>query len=235
MIINQYILEKNTILLNYRLMPVFHKKSSKILFMHVPKTAGSTFSNTLIKHKWKESFAIKNNHVRNLYHLKCSPQHYHAEIIDQILRIDSFDKKIMICRDPFTRLKSEYYWQLNQNISSTEMHSPKDWFKEVINSYNLDQFVFDNHIRPQVDFIIPGIKIFRFEEGIKKATNYALSNKLNESENIQNMLTKMIMNLRKPIQNKTSKKIEHIENLFLEIKDLVIDFYSEDYDYFKYS
>ena len=57
----------------------------------------------------------------------------------------------------------------------------------------------------------------------------------NESENIQNMLTKMIMNLRKPIQNKTSKKIEHIENLFLEIKDLVIDFYSEDYDYFKYS
>ena len=207
-------------------MPIFSKNNKNILFVHIPKSGGSSFCSLMLKTYWQETFIIRNKEIKSLYYLKCSPQHYHREILEQIFNLEKFEKKITIVRNPFERIKSEYYWQLKTKIINKGTH-PKEWFTNILLNYKSNNFIFDNHIRFQSEFITDDIKIFKLEEdGIQNALNYALDN-----NSAYEKLFIKILNFQKL---KRTNKSKYIEEQFLKLKSQIIDFYLKDYEMFSY-
>ena len=198
-------------------MPVFSKENKSILFVHIPKCGGSSISKIFQKNNWEESFSVRGKSLSEIEYLKSSPQHYHGEIIKNIFDISKFNKIFTICRNPFNRLKSEFYWQLNNKISTSK--SPEDWFNNVLEKYNQNNYVYDNHIRPQNEFILDKIHIFKLEDGLKKVYEYIFDQRF--------------LFIKEP-KLKKMKYDQLIEEQFLKIKSKVEDFYSKDYELLKY-
>ena len=207
-------------------MPIFSKKNKNILFVHIPKSGGSSFCSLISKTNWQENFTIRNKEIKSLYYLKCSPQHYHGEILKQIFNLEKIEKKVTIVRNPFERIKSEYYWQLKTKIINKDIQ-PKEWFNSILSDYNSNNFIYDNHIRFQSEFIIDNIKAFKLEEnGIQNALNYALDNDF--------AYKKFLIKILKFRKLKRTKRYEYIDEKFLELKNQIIDFYLKDYEMFSY-
>ena len=151
-------------------MPIYLKKNEKILFVHIPKCGGSSFSDFLIRKKYEESLTVRGKAIKDIEFWKSSPQHLHRDVLKKLLNFEKFDKIITIVRDPFERLKSEYYWQLNAGIIKDKEILPGKWFDNLIDKYHTNNYIYDNHIRPQNEFLINESKVFKLEEqGIKKA------------------------------------------------------------------
>lgn len=149
-------------------MPVFWKKDrSPVLHVHVPKAGGSSFSSGLVDDGWRELYSIRGMHAHALDFARCSPQHWHAEILEMMFKFDRFERIIVILRDPFERFMSEYRWQRHQGMTAL---LPAEWTSFVMDSYQQDPFVFDNHIRPQSDFMVTGASRYQLEaRGVERA------------------------------------------------------------------
>lgn len=150
-------------------MPVLLKNDKSALFIHVPKCGGTSFEALARKIGWQEVFSIRGIHASKLGMFNCSPQHFHAELLQSIFDISRFDSVFSIVRHPFNRLKSEYYWQLKQGITTK---TPDEWWHEVAKEFRQNPFIHDNHIRPQHEFLVEceNLQIFRLEDdGISSA------------------------------------------------------------------
>lgn len=197
-------------------MPIYTRKNEAILFIHIPKCGGSTFSDILVRNKYEESFAVRGKAIKDIEFWKSSPQHIHRDVLKKLLNFDKFDKIITIVREPFERLKSEYYWLLKSGIIKENEINPRKWFDYLIEEYDNNKYIHDNHIRPQNEFLLNESKVFKLEEqGINKAIEYAL-----------NKAPLMLFNNK---NLKKTKKNELIDNQFLEIESNIKNFYSEDY------
>tara|TARA_B100000242_G_C42907092_1_gene420629 strand:- start:58 stop:660 length:603 start_codon:yes stop_codon:yes gene_type:complete len=198
-------------------MPIFSKQNKIILFIHIPKCGGSSISRIFQQNNWDVSFSLQGKNISEIQYLKSSPQHYHGEIIKNIFNISKFNKTFTIVRNPFNRLKSEYYWQLNNKISTNI--TPEDWLNNVIEKYSQNKYIFDNHIRPQNEFILEQVNIFKLEEGLKKVYEYIFDQRFF---------------IFKEPKLKKSEYNHLIDEQFLKIKSKIEDFYADDYEFLKY-
>ena len=197
-------------------MPIYTKKNESILFIHIPKCGGSSFSDFLLRNKYEESLSVRGKALKDIDFWKSSPQHLHRDILKKLLNFEKFDKILTIVREPFERLKSEYYWLLNSGVINKKENIPEKWFDDLKENYHSNKYIYDNHIRPQNEFILNESKIFKLEEqGINQAIKYAI-----------NKNPFRIFNNKKL---KKTKKSEFIDNQFLEIQEEIKNFYSEDY------
>ena len=197
-------------------MPIYTKKNYSILFIHIPKCGGSSFSDFLIRNKYEESLTVRGKAIKDIEFWKSSPQHLHKDVLKKLLNFEKFDKIITIVREPFERLKSEYYWLLKSGIIEEKGNIPGKWFDDLIEKYHTNKYIYDNHIRPQNEFLINESKVFKLEEeGINKAIKYAL-----------NKAPYRVLNNKKL---KKTQKNEFIDNQFQEIEGKIKNFYSEDY------
>ena len=197
-------------------MPIYTKKNESILFIHIPKCGGSSFSDFLLRNKYEESLSVRGKALKDIDFWKSSPQHLHRDILKKLLNFEKFDKILTIVREPFERLKSEYYWLLNSGVINKNENIPEKWFDDLKENYHSNKYIYDNHIRPQNEFILNESKIFKLEEqGINQAIKYAI-----------NKNPFRIFNNK---QLKKTKKSEFIDNQFLEIQEEIKNFYSEDY------
>ena len=197
-------------------MPIYTKKKDSILFIHIPKCGGSSFSDFLIRNKYEESLTVRGKAIKDIEFWKSSPQHLHRDILKKLLNFEKFDKILTIVREPFERLKSEYYWLVNSGIINEKENIPGKWFDDLKKNYHSNKYIYDNHIRPQNEFILNESKIFKLEEqGINQAIKYAI-----------NKNPFRIFNNK---QLKKTEKNEFIDNQFLEIEERIKNFYSEDY------
>jgi hypothetical protein len=145
-------------------MPVFQKENISILFVHIPKTAGTAIEQFFRRQNWKISFFDGGERKPSINTVSwCSPQHLHAETLKNIFNVKRFSYCFTIVRDPIDRIKSEVRWRkkfFNENIE------PERWIYESLQTYPLNPFVHDNHIRPQSDFIFEGLTVFYMEDGL---------------------------------------------------------------------
>ena len=207
-------------------MPIFSKNKKNVLFIHIPKSGGSSLSSSLRRRRWKETLIIRNRSFSDLNFMKCSPQHYHSEILNKILNLEDFDQKITIVRNPYERIKSEFYWQLRAGIIDKKV-KPKEWFKDILYNYKSNNYLYDNHIRFQSEFIIKELKVFKLEEkGVENALKFILG------EN-KSLMNKFIRVLKIP-KLKENVRLQNIDAQFLELKSEIIDFYLKDYEMFSY-
>lgn len=149
-------------------MPIFRKDGRNILFVHVPKTGGSTIEKVFRESGYQTLYLdgkvgpASVNHVR-----RCTPQHMHADMLEMNFRLGNFDEIFMMVRDPLARFKSEYIWRNRKDLKVVDAESVNSWGAKAFKQYARDNFVFDNHLRRQVEFHLPNSSVYRFEDGMR--------------------------------------------------------------------
>jgi hypothetical protein len=143
-------------------MPLFVKQAKSALYVHVPKTGGSSIEQFFAGNGFRSEFLDANPKTSlNRFRL-CSPQHMTAEQLLSLLRPTRIDYIFMTVRDPLTRILSEYKMRLRV---AQETQSLSQWVTLSFRRFLEDPYTNDNHIRPQADFWIPGCDVFRQEDG----------------------------------------------------------------------
>lgn len=214
-------------------MPIFSKGKINILFLHIPKSAGSTIEKIGADLGWKESFSIRGKSIEELKCCKASLQHLHAKPLATILNFDQFDSIFTIVRNPFSRFKSEYYWQRSQGI--TEL-SVDDWVLDTFERYLGNSYIYDNHIRPQVEFLPSGVqvKIFKLEEGGVEKAKEEFWNLSSEPRNVNSWVRRLTSLFTPERQEKRSLKDPEIEAHFDCHYERIVEFYKQDYSTLSY-
>ncbi|MEM7619914.1 MAG: sulfotransferase family 2 domain-containing protein [Pseudomonadota bacterium] len=196
-------------------MPIFQINNKKCLFIHIPKSGGSSIE------KWLSQLSSSSFFCKHMnFHLPCTPQHFHAEIIENLFAEDYFDYIFTVCRNPFERLFSEYRYRLDLNHSKEEEILSFDiWCLQNLSKYEENHFHFDNHIRPQNEFLAFDCEVFYFEKGM------------------QNVMREISQRLDIPAPNQVfhEKKGSKIDiTLDQKLISQIYEFYKEDFNAFGY-
>lgn len=145
-------------------MPIYSSSEHKlnILFLHVPKCGGGSIEKFFRNNGFVEEFRCIDRRLLGLY--RCSPQHWHRSMLECVLRMDSFDYIFSVVRDPVARLVSEYKWRLAHPSAANGIDL---WYEHVRDLFLRDPYLFDNHMRAQVEFLVPSAKVFRLEGSLQ--------------------------------------------------------------------
>lgn len=214
-------------------MPIFSKGKVNLLFLHIPKSAGSTVERIAGDLGWEESFSIHGKSLEEIKYCKASLQHLHVKPLESILYFEQFDSIFTIVRNPFSRFKSEYYWQRYQGITAL---SVDDWVFETFEKYLKNSYIYDNHIRPQVEFIpeSPRFQAFKLEEGGVDSVRELFLNFANQPISRKLYANWLPSLFRQNRQEKRSLKVPEIEERFNRHYDRIVEFYNQDYSALAY-
>lgn len=151
-------------------MPIFSKNGQYILLAHIPKTGGTSVTVFLLKAGWSahlmESGSKPNSPNPALV---CSPQHWHAALLDPLVDLTALTASLCVMRHPMRRLESEYFWQRHDSGLKMEF---QPWLDHALQSYAENPYIYDNHLRPQTEFICKGMTVFRQEDGLEQVRRY---------------------------------------------------------------
>jgi hypothetical protein len=205
-------------------MPYF--KELNVLFIHVPKTGGSSLEIYFLK---------KNRNIKE--NIECidilitdentdmGHSYQHCTYRELLINADKFKidfndklKKISIVRNPYERLISDLYWNKIINNMSTPMD-----IENGIKEYFKNEYFYDNHKLPQYDMI-------------KNITN-----KIDDdiiilrTESLTDDMHKIGFDDFHEYENKTPNKQTHINFLTEESKNMIYEYYKIDFDSFGYT
>lgn len=209
-------------------MPISY--TYKIVFIHIPKCAGTTIEKIIGTCSPRELFSHKP--INQFGQLK-TPQHMTFAELKSNLEIDwTKFYTFSVIRNPYSRFVSEYNYRKEIFTKTKNPAHDPGTFSSFVESLQLEPsqriFKFDGHLETQSSFlknenniIDPSIQLFTIENltpcwamleektGIKYA-NYLWSRKSNDSSPYQTFYTN-------------------------DTKDLIYNFYKEDFDNFGYS
>lgn len=208
-------------------MPLYLKKGLQLLFIHIPKCGGTTVEVYLRDCGWREEYFIGNIYKSGLTSIRVSPQHMHASILEDLFDEHNLDFSVALVRHPFDRIKSEYYWRLKR---AETYAAPEDWIDEVFRECEKNPSCFDNHIRPQSDFLpkFDKLKIFKLEEnGINSALRVVQAGE-------PTFVRRMIQWPSNSHRRNSSIKDVEIEMKFCNVRSKIEDFYAKDYERLEY-
>ena len=152
-------------------MPVFERGSIRNLFIHIPKTGGSSLEKGLRDAGFRQSYWSREKTAYG-----CSPQHLHAEALQKTFDVSSFDLVFTVVRDPVDRAVSEFNMRRPAEAGEDSGDEQfRRWFSWCRKSIGRRPWALDNHIRPQVDFMVPDCRVFRFEDGLDMVLRFALA------------------------------------------------------------
>ncbi len=147
-------------------MPLFTRQNRSVLFIHVPKTGGTSV----------EAFFARNGFAAELLdtggpkslnrYRRCPPQHMEAALLQAVLRPARCDYVFATVREPLARIVSEYRMRFRGVADAPGLPA---WLDLNLKRYLDDPYVLDNHLRPQVEFLLPGCEVFRQEDGFGEA------------------------------------------------------------------
>lgn len=150
-------------------MPVFTKGDRNVLFIHVPKTGGSAMEKHLVADGWTMSYHDgRMQRGAPNYLRRCTPQHMHGMLLRETFRLRRFDAIFGVVREPVARFRSEYVMRHKQELS-TSADAVEQWAMERFAKFESNPYVHDNHIRPQVEFLVKGARVYRLEDGLDAA------------------------------------------------------------------
>jgi hypothetical protein len=205
-----------------------------ILHSFVPKTGGTSvlmfFQGSGCQISFGGSDIDHHNYLASpaVNILKCPSQHFHYAILDLIFNLNSFDYSFSIVRNPIDRIKSNYIW--TKPTRAGVLISFDEFVRLAFDAYNLDPYHNQNHIRPQSDFIGPGIKrVYKFESGLNGIISDILK--------YINISTSMPINVKK--YNSSEERMSNgLSSSSIEMthqtRKMIFKFYEKDYDNFYY-
>lgn len=140
-------------------MTLLRYREKIIYFAHIPKTGGSSVEYALRQ----AGVSRAMHHHTTLGYTKCCPQHMHADLVNIFFPNDFYDYSFAVVRHPFDRLVSEYSWRVKRNVVKKKFDP---WVNSVLRAYENNNYICDNHIRAQSEFVTAGMNVFKFGEGI---------------------------------------------------------------------
>ena len=155
-------------------MPVFAINGKNVLFIHVPKTGGTTVEKVLSQFG---SMSLHNNgscfrdQFRGGWLSKPVPlQHLHGVLLRRLFLPDQFDLVFMLVRDPVQRMISEY--RHPRELGRPEaLLSFSAWLRICLKLVRSDPAFRNNHFRAQADYHVEGAKVLHFEDGMLPCLN----------------------------------------------------------------
>ena len=204
-------------------MPILIKDNKHFLFIHVPKAGGTSMEKIFFQSGWRISY-LDFGGQGSLNHLRhCSPQHMHEEMLQSQFKLDKFDEIFMVVRNPYDRFCSEYCWANQSNFSFAP--DIEVWAKNAIEVYAVNNYILDNHLRPQNEFQLPNANVYKLEKGFE-----AIIKDLESRHNLK-LTYKDIRELtRISISGFSSGKV----TLNQSTKELIYNHYSEDFKCYGY-
>lgn len=150
-------------------MPVFRINGKNILFIHVPKTGGTTVE-TILESQCEMSLHSRGGRLlkpsKGSFLTRSLPlQHFHAEILESMFAAGFFDYAFMVVRDPLERLKSEYRHSLALRHPDTLLNFGH-WVQLMLRLSKLAPNLRNNHFRPQSQFRCFNAEVFKLEDGL---------------------------------------------------------------------
>ena len=148
-------------------MPIYFKDQRAVLFVHVPKTGGTTIETLFRRAGWAQRLReTRETNPRLMDVRRCSPQHYHAAVLQELFDPGRFDAVFLMVREPLARFRSEYIMRHVRDPRS-DAASVDAWATRLLARRREDPYVLDNHLRPQHEFVLPGAEVYRLETGIE--------------------------------------------------------------------
>ena len=148
-------------------MPFFLYQGQIHVFHHVPKAAGMTVEAWLAD-RFGSIALVQNGYYAvppRLRWSRSSPQHIAVQDLERIIPNDMIASSFAIVRHPVDRLVSAFHHATGKGRIPLGL-SLSDWFRYYLSLRSWYPFAFDNHLRPQVDFIGETTKVFRLEDGM---------------------------------------------------------------------
>jgi hypothetical protein len=141
-------------------MPLYRNGANLILFVHIPKTGGTTIEAALRSTGAAEAlrFAKKRPFSRSTL------QHMHAHVYKDAVGPGFYDWAFAVVRNPFNRFASEYKMKVLDAGGTDDFET---FVVANIKRFGEYKYTRDNHIRPQREFISKDVQIFRFEDGLE--------------------------------------------------------------------
>ncbi|MFT4010303.1 MAG: sulfotransferase family 2 domain-containing protein [Nocardioidaceae bacterium] len=148
-------------------MPIFFKGDRKVLFIHVPKTGGTSIERAFTASGWSMwMLETPKSNPRRWPLRRCSPQHYQASLLVEMFNISIFDATFMVTREPMARFRSEYAMRRKDLVATDTAQDVAEWQQRMWAKYAQNPYTLDNHLRPQHEFWVPEAQVYRFEDGI---------------------------------------------------------------------
>lgn len=193
-------------------MPLLLRDNRAILFVHVPKTAGTSIYRWFQKNGWSRldyDEDAESNRVRRV-----PPQHYHAEILRNIYRLEQLDAILQVSRHPVSRLMSEFRYRMRNKRYPLSVPRFARWWDEKKHRFFQDPCESHNHLRPQHDFLLPGAKVLRIEDQLNSSALRSLVEEVGLSaENFDLPIKNVSPKLDFKISEKTQDDIEKFYEL----------------------
>ncbi|MBO9357378.1 hypothetical protein GG851_25570 [Bordetella petrii] len=145
-------------------MPFIEHNGRRVLFIHIPKAGGTSVE------AWMKTIAPLRLFSMGIPAIsRCTPQHYRAQDIRNLLGEGYFDYIFTIVRNPYERIESEYRMRAQLAKESFWKGLPdfSPWLEMHLEQQKRDKFVLDNHLRPQWEFVSNDVEVFHMEEGLE--------------------------------------------------------------------
>lgn len=146
-------------------MPFVEHSGRRILFVHIPKTGGTTVED------WLRTLGpLRLFHFGHPEALRCTPQHLTMRDLEALLGKDFFDYAFAIVRNPYERIASEYrmHAALARERFFPGLPDFPLWLESNLREAARDACHLDNHLRPQWAFLGEGVEILRYEDGLRE-------------------------------------------------------------------
>ncbi len=163
-------------------MPIFYNSDERVLFVHVPKAAGTSVLTWFLANGWdvtnhvahagfsadilEQRFGLRSIPLEGPQPAGVSPQHADRTVFAQW---GEFTYAFALVREPVARLRSHVAWVIDHALEtagdrSTRERAANAYLRRALASVAADPTVADNHLRRQVDFLDTGIEVLRHEQ-----------------------------------------------------------------------
>lgn len=147
-------------------MPIFRIAGKLILFIHIPKTAGTSMETMLSLHPQCRGIHCLEVGMENVFNAvaHCSPQHFHAQVLESIFDLRRFDFIFTIVRDPLCRLLSEHTMRIERG--DIDRMTFENWYLIAREKRLKDPYLYDNHLRPAYEYLTEQCHVFELVDGL---------------------------------------------------------------------
>jgi hypothetical protein len=159
-------------------MPILALDRRLIYFAHCPKAGGTSIEKFMVARwgdrvgmlGWGWDRAWFRQRGERAGSPPCSPQHYIWR--DAVPRLPGPpDAAFAIVRDPVSRMVSEYRYQRSERRAGrlgalVRGLDFSTWLHLMAAIHARNPYAFDNHVRPQAEFVPGGAVVFRLEDGL---------------------------------------------------------------------
>lgn len=139
-------------------MPIARIADKLLFFAHIPKTGGGSVEDYMAS---KGKVALRHPFRKGWS--RSTAQHMHAEIHRGLVPETFCDQSFTILRDPLDRFLSEYRYRKMRDETALGFDQ---WARQVLGVSQFDPYCFDNHLRPQAEFLRWNMRVFDFSKGL---------------------------------------------------------------------